>query len=66
MLPVEPPLQSTFTVLVELTLKLDDGSLTVTLAVLVHPLASLMPMVYVPALKLENVLLVPYVPPPML
>ena len=59
MLPVEPPLQSTFTVLVELTLKLDDGSLTVMLAVLVQPLASLIPMVYVPALRLENVALLP-------
>ena len=59
MLPVDPPLQSTFTVLVELTLKLDDGSLTVMLAVLVQPLASLIPMVYVPALRLENVALLP-------
>ena len=59
MLPVDPPLQSTFTVLVELTLKLDDGSLTVMLAVLVQPLASLIPMLYVPALRLENVALLP-------
>ena len=42
------------------------GSVIVTLTLLVHPLASLMPMLYVPALRLENVLLDPYVPPPML
>jgi hypothetical protein len=66
MLPVEPPLQLMFVVELVLILNVLLGSVIVTLTLLVQPLMSLMPMLYMPALKLENVLLDPYVPPPML
>ena len=62
MLPVDPPLQSTFTVLVELTLSV-VGWFIVSEIVFVHPLASLIVTLYTPADKLEKVLDEPNVPP---
>ena len=64
-LPVELPLQSTLVILDDATLN-TLGSVIVTLAVIVHPLLSFTPIVYVPAANDENVELLPYVPPPIL
>jgi hypothetical protein len=65
-LPVELPLHNTFVTLLLTTLNVNDGSLMVNVVLLVQPFLSLMPNVYVPAFKLLNVVLEPYVPPPML
>ena len=48
-----------FVVALVLMLRELDGSVIVTLTVLVQPLLSLIPMVYVPAVKLLNTLLLP-------
>jgi hypothetical protein len=56
MLPSPNPLHVTL-LWVVMPLKLVDGSVIVTLTLLVHPLLSFTSIVYVPALKPVNVLL---------
>ena len=53
--PVELPLQSTSMIEVDEIVKFDLGSVIVTLVELVQPFLSLIPMVYVPAARFENV-----------